>query len=189
MSDIAEGLRDTFNKVVSAPVNAVSGAVDAVKKATGFGPPTTDSPSKPDNSWHSDMVKQANDSFAKQQSKPASKPNTTVKPGKTPSYKHGTDYVPKTGLAKLHKGEAVLPKDEAEQHRQEKRMSHTHTDTVQLSHHRVVMHLHKGGLHRALGVPEGTVIPKEKIEAAKNSKNPHVAKMAELAHTMASWKH
>ncbi len=33
------------------------------------------------------------------------------------SYKHGTDYVPKTGPAILHKGEAVLNKHEAEQHR------------------------------------------------------------------------
>ncbi len=36
---------------------------------------------------------------------------------KSPSYKHGTDYVPKTGPAILHKGEAVLNKHEAEQHR------------------------------------------------------------------------
>jgi hypothetical protein len=60
-------------------------------------------------------------------------------------------------------------------------------ETVKLSHHRVVMHLHKGGLHRALGVPEGTDIPKEKIEAAKNSSNAHVAKMADLADTMSHW--
>jgi len=32
-------------------------------------------------------------------------------------------------------------------------------ETVKLSHHRVVMHLNKGGLHRALGVPEGETIP------------------------------
>lgn len=62
-------------------------------------------------------------------------------------------------------------------------------ETVHLSKHRVTMHLNKGGLHRALGVPEGETIPKDKIEAAKNSDNPHVAKMANLAHTMESWHH
>lgn len=62
-------------------------------------------------------------------------------------------------------------------------------ETVHLSKHRVVMHLNKGGLHRALGVPEGEDIPKDKIAQAKNSKNPHVAKMANLAETMAGWKH
>ena len=34
-----------------------------------------------------------------------------------PSYKHGTDYVPKTGDAKLHKGEAVLNKEDADKYR------------------------------------------------------------------------
>lgn len=67
-------------------------------------------------------------------------------------------------------------------------MAEKKTETVHLSHHRVVMHLHKGGLHRALGVPEGETIPKEKVEAATHSSNPHVAKMAHLAQTMASWK-
>jgi hypothetical protein len=61
-------------------------------------------------------------------------------------------------------------------------------ENVKLSHHRVVMHLHKGGLHRALGIPEGDKIPEDKIQAAMNSKNEHVAKMASLAHTMAGWK-
>lgn len=51
------------------------------------------------------------------------------------------------------------------------------------------MHLAKGGLHRALGVPEGENIPKEKIEKAKNSDNPHLAKMANLAETMSHWHH
>jgi hypothetical protein len=62
-------------------------------------------------------------------------------------------------------------------------------ETVHLSHHRVVMHLNKGGLHRALGVPEGETIPKEKVEAAKNSNNEHVRKMANLADTMSHWHH
>lgn len=62
-------------------------------------------------------------------------------------------------------------------------------ETVHLSKHRVVMHLAKGGLHRALHVPEGETIPQDKLDAAKNSSNPHVKKMADLAATMESWKH
>jgi hypothetical protein len=62
-----------------------------------------------------------------------------------------------------------------------------HKDTVKLSHHRVVMHLAKGGLHRALHVPEGTDIPEDKIKSAMNSDNEHIRKMASLAHTMAGW--
>lgn len=49
--------------------------------------------------------------------------------------------------------------------------------------------LNKGGLHRALGVPEGTKIPAEKLEAARNSNSPHIRRMAAFAHTMAGWKH
>lgn len=52
-----------------------------------------------------------------------------------------------------------------------------------------VHHLRKGGLHRALHVPEDENIPAEKIEAAKNSQNPHVVKMANMASTMSHWKH
>lgn len=43
---------------------------------------------------------------------------------------------------------------------------------------------HPGGLHRALGVPEGEKIPAEKLAAAKNSRNPRVRRMAALAHTL-----
>lgn len=53
---------------------------------------------------------------------------------------------------------------------------------------RSMHHLHKGGLHRALGIPEGQKIPMAKVEAAKNSKNPHVRSMATLAKNMAGWK-
>lgn len=63
------------------------------------------------------------------------------------------------------------------------------TESVHLSQHRVVMHLHKGGLHRALGVPEGQTIPADKMAEAKNSSNPHVKAMANLAHTMEGWDH
>lgn len=53
-----------------------------------------------------------------------------------------------------------------------------------VSLYRAMHHLHKGGLHRALGVPENEKIPKEKIEAAKHSTNSHVAHMANFADTM-----
>lgn len=55
--------------------------------------------------------------------------------------------------------------------------------------YRAMHGLRKGGLHRALGIPEGDKIPAEKIEAAKNSKNPHVVRMANFAHTMSGFKH
>lgn len=43
------------------------------------------------------------------------------------------------------------------------------------------MHMNKGGLHRALGVPEGQNIPAAKLHAALNSKDPHVRRMAQTA--------
>ena len=62
-------------------------------------------------------------------------------------------------------------------------------ETVHLSNHRIIMHLNKGGLHRALKIPEGEKIPEDRIKAAMNSSNEHIRRMAHLAHTMASWKH
>jgi hypothetical protein len=55
--------------------------------------------------------------------------------------------------------------------------------------YRAMHHLNKGGLHRALGVPEGEKIPESKLEAAKNSKNSHVQHMANFAATMKGFKH
>lgn len=89
-------------------------------------------------------------------------------------FKYG-GVVKKTGVALVHEGEKVMPKNEKE--------------TVKLSKHRVVMHLNKGGLHRALNVPEGTKIPESKLNAALNSNSEHVRKMAHLAKTMESWHH
>jgi hypothetical protein len=43
---------------------------------------------------------------------------------------------------------------------------------------------HPGGLHRALGVPQGQKIPKSELNQAAKSKNPHLAKMARLAKTL-----
>jgi len=54
--------------------------------------------------------------------------------------------------------------------------------------HRALAHLNKGGLHRALGVPEGEDIPADKLASAKNSDNPHTRRMASFADTMKSWK-
>jgi len=58
-----------------------------------------------------------------------------------------------------------------------------------VSLYRAMHHLNKGGLHRALGVPEGEKIPAAKLESAKNSSNEHVAHMANFAATMGKFKH
>lgn len=60
---------------------------------------------------------------------------------------------------------------------------------AETSVYRALHHLRKGGLHRALHVPLDEKIPAEKVAAAKNSSNPHVAKMANFAHTMSNFKH
>ena len=57
-----------------------------------------------------------------------------------------------------------------------------------VSLYRAMHHLRKGGLHRALHVPEGEKIPAAKLEAARNSKNEHVKHMANFAHTMSGFK-
>ena len=58
-----------------------------------------------------------------------------------------------------------------------------------VSLYRAMHHLNKGGLHRALGVPENEDIPASKLAAAKKSSNPHVAHMANFAATMGKFKH
>lgn len=117
-----------------------------------------------------------------------------------PKYKKGTDYVPKTGPAILHKGEAVLNKEDAQRLRDGKMSKTTKTTTPgsksettskehNVSLYRAMSHLNKGGLHRALGVKEGEKIPADKLAAAKKSKNPHIRKMAQFAGTMKGFKH
>lgn len=56
-----------------------------------------------------------------------------------------------------------------------------------VSFHRAMSHLRKGGLHRALNVPENEDIPKDKIAKAANSSNPHLKKMAQMAENMSHW--
>lgn len=41
-----------------------------------------------------------------------------------------------------------------------------------------------GALHRHLGISENEKIPAEKLEAARNSKNPTIRREAALAHTL-----
>lgn len=50
--------------------------------------------------------------------------------------------------------------------------------------YRAIHHMRRGGLHKALGVPEGEPIGKNKIEAATHSLNEHVAHMARFAQTL-----
>ena len=62
------------------------------------------------------------------------------------------------------------------------------TETVNLGkkgHFKV----HKGALHRALGIPEGSKIPASKLTAALHSKNPHVRAMARSAKGFKAMKH
>ena len=62
-----------------------------------------------------------------------------------------------------------------------------YSDHEDISFHRSMSHLNHGGLHRALGIPEDEKIPKDRIAAAKNSRNPHVRSMATLADNMSHW--
>jgi hypothetical protein len=54
--------------------------------------------------------------------------------------------------------------------------------------YRAMRKLRKGGLHKALHVPENEVIPLEKVRAAARSKNGHLSKMANFALTMRGFK-
>jgi len=50
--------------------------------------------------------------------------------------------------------------------------------------YRAIHHMRKGGLHRALGVPEDEKIPASKIEAATHSSNSHIQHMANFVQTL-----
>ena len=50
-------------------------------------------------------------------------------------------------------------------------------------------HVHKGALHRALGVPEGEKIPASKMAEARNSSKPHVRAMARSAKGLKAMHH
>lgn len=58
-----------------------------------------------------------------------------------------------------------------------------------LSLHRALSHLHKGGLHEALGVDKDKPIPADKLEKAKHSKNSHIKHMALFASVLEGFHH
>jgi hypothetical protein len=96
------------------------------------------------------------------------------------SYAKGTPSVPKTGVYKIHEGEAVVPKD--------KKSSH-YTPAERAHFHRAMSHLHQGGLHDHFGMSHDEPIPMDKKQEAANSDNPHVAAMGRMAVAMSGWKH
>jgi hypothetical protein len=49
--------------------------------------------------------------------------------------------------------------------------------------------VHKGALHRALGVPEGEKIPASKMAKGKASSNPHVRAMVRSAKGLKAMHH
>lgn len=134
---IAQGLADTFS--FKKQRQQLSDTIGKAKSALGMGGDST-STSSPSSSSSSSTppqtafsVDDANKGFrdraekdaAKPAAKPAPKAKTTPIPKpkvNAPSYKHGTDYVPKTGAANLHKGEAVLKKKDADKYREAKSM-------------------------------------------------------------------
>lgn len=110
---VGNAVRDTWNtatarprKAMQAVSDAASNAVDRVKSLIS---PKQDT-----------VYDNRGSKFAPSTSSTPAPKAAPSKPAKMPSYKSGTDYVPKTGPAKLHKGEAVLPKHEAAEHRKEK---------------------------------------------------------------------
>lgn len=116
--------------------------------------------------------------------------------GQKPAVYHkGVKVVPKTGAAILEKGEKVISKEENPDNPDNKpnmtevdSMTSEHSPSEKAHFHRAMSHLHKGGLHRALGIPEGQKIPIEKKQAASNSDNKHTAAMGMLAVAMHGWK-
>jgi hypothetical protein len=55
--------------------------------------------------------------------------------------------------------------------------------------YRALHHLRHGGLHAALGIALDKKIPEARVEAAKHSKNSHIAHMANFAATMGGFNH
>jgi hypothetical protein len=67
-------------------------------------------------------------------------------------------------------------------------MAEEHSSQEKQHFSRAMHKLNHGGLHRALGIPEGETIPMEKKQEAAKSSNKHTAAMARLAISMSGWK-
>lgn len=108
-----------------------------------------------------------------------------------PKYHTGVDSVPKTGPAILKKGEKVVRAEDNPDNpdnKGKKESTSKHSPSEKAHFHRAMSTLHRGGLHRALGIPEDQDIPMEKKQSAAKSDNPHVAAMGRLAVAMHGWK-
>lgn len=57
-----------------------------------------------------------------------------------------------------------------------------------VSLYRAMHHLRRGGLHKALGVPEGDKIPEDKLAVHENDSE-HMKHMKNFAKTMKGFKH
>jgi hypothetical protein len=123
MSDFTEEMGKGIKKALG--VDAFNSASDALSGAVGNAKSFLTGSPAPSTGADPGMVQEANQSFVnktKDTPKTPAAPKAPVKTpsSKKPSYKDGTDYVPKTGDAKLHKGEAVLKKDDADKFREAK---------------------------------------------------------------------
>ena len=101
------------------------------------------------------------------------------------SFEKGTNFVPQTGVYKLHKGEKVIPAPVMDNDLEDEFMEHSPEEKAHF--HRAMSHLHKGALHRHFGIPEDQPIPMSKKQEAANSSNKHVAAMGRLAVAMHGW--
>lgn len=102
------------------------------------------------------------------------------------SFKQGTNYVQKTGLALLHEGESVTPKEQNPNAGGGANMEHSAAEKAHF--HRAMSKLHAGGLHDHFGMKHDEPIPMEKKEEAAHSDNKHVAAMGRMALAMHGWK-
>ena len=115
-----------------------------------------------------------------------------------PKYHTGVASVPETGLAVVKKGEKIIKAEDnpdnpdnknaveqAVDGDEDKQMEHSPSERQHF--HRAMHHLHKGGLHDALGIDRDKPIPLAKKQEAAASSNKHTAAMGRLAVAMHGW--